>query len=90
MPSSLEEYVQETGRAECDGHQSSAVLYEGKGGRCASLKVKNYVTNSTHCRHRFPFQEFLLYTEDCIRVSDCTCCDVCGNSCTCEVWSAKE
>ena len=40
----------------------------GKGGKHASIKVKNYV--SSHCRHRFLFQ---LYTEDSIKVSGCSC-----------------
>ena len=84
MPSSLEEYVQETGRGGHDGNQSRAILYEGKGGKHASTKVKNYVSNTTHCRRRFLFQEFLLYTEDSIKVSGCSCYDVCRKSCTCE------
>ncbi len=33
LPSTLEEYVQETGRAGCDGELASAVLHEGRQGR---------------------------------------------------------
>ena len=87
MPSSLEEYVQETGRAGRDEEPSHAILYAGKGGRHSSTKVKNYVSNTTHCRRRLLFQEFLLYTEASIHVGGCKCCDVCRKCCTCESCS---
>ena len=32
LPTTKEEYVQETGRAGCDGEDAHAILYEGKSG----------------------------------------------------------
>jgi len=49
LPSTLEEYVQESGRSGRDGQLSTAVLYPGKG-KHASTKVKAYVSNSSTCR----------------------------------------
>ena len=44
-PSTLEEYVQETSRAERDGSQSEAIFSRGKGGKYANIEVKNYRDN---------------------------------------------
>lgn len=68
MPSTLEEYVQETGRSGRDGESSVAVLYQGKGGRNATNKVKDYESNSTAGGCRILFQEFLMYSESDISV----------------------
>ncbi len=87
MPSTLEEYVQETGRSGRDGELSVGVLYQGKGGRNASNKVKDYVSNTTVCRCRLLFQDFLMYSESDINVSGCKCCDVCEKSCSCALCS---
>ena len=78
IPSCLEEYVQETGWSGRNGLPSQAVLYEGKGGKLASKKMKNYVSNETVCRRRLLFQEFLLYREASIKVDGVNCCDICG------------
>ena len=78
MPSSVEEYVQETGRSGRDGQPSQALLFAGKGGRYASKKMKDYVLNSSMCRRRLLFKDFLYYKEDSINVEGSSCCDICG------------
>ena len=80
MPSTLEEYVQETGRCGRDGEASQAILYQGKHTAYTTLKVKNYADNTSLCRRRLLFRDFLLYCEDYIHVIGSKCCDVCGNS----------
>lgn len=87
IPTTLEEYVQETGRCGRDGEASIAILYRGIGGRNATAKVKAYVDNDKTCRRRLLFQEFLLYSESSIEVSGCKCCDVCLLICNCTLCS---
>ena len=82
LPTNFEEYVQETGRAGRDGCDAEAILYEGKGGRHAIKKMKE---NSTVCRRRFLFEDFLKFYEKDIRVCGCKCCDICARSCTCSL-----
>lgn len=50
MPSTLEEYVQETGRCGRDGEASQAILYQGKHVSYATITVKNYADNISLCR----------------------------------------
>ena len=47
LPSTLEEYVQETGKSGRDGYPATAVLYRKKGGRFANKKVKDYADNES-------------------------------------------
>ena len=84
VPSTIEEYVQETGRAGRDGEGAEAVLYEGKVGKNCTKKMKNYVSNTETCRRRFLFSDFLCHLEKDIFVSGCKCCDVCAKLCLCD------
>lgn len=83
LASSLEDYVQETGRAGRDGSASEAILYQGRGLRHASQQIKNYALNRTICRRKFLFRNFLMYSEKDIKVVGCKCCDICFRVCTC-------
>ena len=84
IPTNIEEYVQETGRAGRDGYGAEAIVFEGKGGRHSSRKIQDYVPNSTVCRRRFLFEGFLKYSEKDIKVCGCKCCDIlCARLCTC-------
>lgn len=85
-PSTLEEYVQETGRAGRDGEQAEAILYKGVGERNANPKVKVYLANTTICRRDLLFQEFLMFSREDMKVNcSCVCCDICKCeiACTC-------
>ena len=50
LPTSMEEYVQEAGRAGRDGIEATALLYAGKGGTYSTQQMKDYVSNSSQCR----------------------------------------
>ena len=76
-PSDIEQYVQETGRAGRDGENATATIFEGRVGRHTSREMKNYLDNSTICRRRLLFQEFLSYSEKDITVTGINCCDIC-------------
>ena len=84
LPSTIEEYVQESGQAGRDGKDSVAILYEGKGGKHSNVQIKNYVSNTLKCRRRFLFEGFLSYYEAEIKVTGCKYCDVCKRMCACE------
>ena len=50
VPTTVEEYAQETGRAGRDGKLAVAILYEGVGEKYADAKMKAYLTNHKTCR----------------------------------------
>ena len=81
LPSTKEEYVQETGRAGRDGEDAHAILYAGKRGRQESQDMKSYMLNKTHCRRRLLFGDFLSYSERDIHVKGSKCCDICAKDC---------
>lgn len=83
IPSSLEEYVQETGRAGRDGSQAVATLYAGKSGKNTAKKMLEYTTNISCCRRKYIFENFIKYHEKDTKVTGCRCCDVCSQKCDC-------
>ncbi len=38
----------------------------------------------TKCRCRLLFQDFLLFSESSLTISQCNCCDVCQSVCMCD------
>ena len=76
-PSDFEQYVQEMGRAGRDGKNATATIFEGQVGRHTSREMKNYLDNSTICRRRLLFQQFLSYSDKGITVNGINCCDIC-------------
>ena len=77
LPSNLEEYVQETGRAGHDGELAKAILFQGTGGKHSNEAMKNYEANNCQCRRRLLFKGFLMFCVDDYRVTSHRCCDIC-------------
>jgi bloom syndrome protein len=86
-PSSLEEYVQEAGRAGRDGQLSTAVLFP-RFGKYVESSMKEYGKNSMSCRRRLLFQNFLFCSNNFVNVG-CNCCYVCEKNCTCHICVNK-
>jgi len=83
-PTSLEELVQETGRAGRDGSAAEAILYYGKGAnKHISNAVKHYGENQAECRRTLLFKDFLFSDVSKQDVVACRCCDLCAAVCNC-------
>lgn len=82
LPNTLENLVQETGRAGRDGSQAKAILYFRNTGKKATKGVKEYVVNTSVCRRYLLFKDFIFcnYKE---AVIPCCCCDLCTPMCNC-------
>ena len=78
LPHSLEDLVQETGRAGRNGSQAQAISSAMK----ASKLVQEYAENKSVCRRYLLFKDF-LYSSCKNPVSPCQCCDLCSPMCQC-------
>lgn len=84
-PSTLEELIQESGRAGRDGRQSETILYVRSAGKHATKDMKQYVENSSMCRRLLLYKNFLFNKEKQSRiVKPCKCCDLCRPLCNCD------
>ena len=81
-PSTLEELVQELGRAGRDGSPAEAILYHKVVGKKITDAATAYGTNQTVCRQSLLFKEFLF--SKISEVHACRCCDICEPLCNCE------
>ena len=82
-PSTLEELVQETGRAGRNGAQAEAILYHKVIGKKITDSAKQYGENQTTCRRLLLFKDFLFYDKKTTNVA-CKCCDLCAQLCICK------
>ena len=80
LPSTLEEYVQETGRCGRDGRPSVARAYTGNRARGAEKQILDYELNEVVCRRKLLFKIFFMFSESDVTVEGLDCCDICGRN----------
>ena len=81
--SSIEDYIQETGRAGRDGLPSTAMVWHHIGRRLHMDDcIKKYIENNTMCRRDVLFSDFDGYSHSDMG-KKCSCYDVCATVCNC-------
>ena len=83
-PSSVLEYMQETGRAGRTNFPATALLLYGKPGKHAKQDIIEYATNTMKCRREVLLKNFLFYETYQVTLPKCKC-DICQNSCKCTI-----
>ena len=84
-PSSVLQYMQETGRAGRTNFSATALLLCNKPNKHAMQDIIEYVNNKTKCRREVLLRNFLFYETYGLTLRKCKCCDVCQNSCNCNL-----
>ena len=74
-PSTLEEYIQEMGRAGRNGKPARGELYVKGRKKYITYDMKRYIENFSECRRKLLFQKFLMYSESMDPLG-CACCDI--------------
>ena len=82
LPPTLEDLVQQTGRAGRNGQPAEAILYSRNSSNKVSKPMKDYAENTTLCRRYLLFKDF-LYSNQKEDITACQCCDLCTPMCTC-------
>ena len=86
VPSDVETYIQETGRAGRDGLPATATLYyAGKDmmGTRVNEQMREYCKLKSGCRRKFLLWDVDKDMELDVFVTGCSCCDLCAKSCNC-------
>uniref|UniRef100_A0A1X7SWD6 DNA 3'-5' helicase n=1 Tax=Amphimedon queenslandica TaxID=400682 RepID=A0A1X7SWD6_AMPQE len=74
-PATLEEYAQETGQAGRDTLLSKAFLFSKALGKFVSDDVKKYIENSSICRRKLMYEQFIF--NESLHTQNGICCDIC-------------
>lgn len=82
-PCTLEELVQEMGRAGRNGNQAEDLLYHKVSRKKLTVTAKAYGENRTVCRRELLFKDFLFSNTLTMNIKACKCCDVCAVLCNC-------
>ena len=82
-PCTLEELVQEMGRAGRNGNQAEAILYHKVARKEITPTAKAYGENQTVCRRSLLFKDFLFSNTQRTNIKACKCCDLCAVLCNC-------
>ena len=80
-PNTIEELVQQTGRAGRDGREADAILYCRKG-RFTSKCIDEYGKNEVMCRRLLLLSKF-MFCNNTHPTKACRCCDLCEKLCNC-------
>ena len=82
-PCTLEELVQEMGRAGRNGNQAEDILYHKVFKKKLTVTAKAYGENQTVCRRELLFKDFLFSNTLTMNIKACKCCDLCALLCNC-------
>ena len=90
VPTDIETFIQQVGRAGRDGKSAECVMLVGNGvyKNFCNKEIKAYVSNSTECRHNLLFSNFNSFTHNPL-FNTCRCCDICSSDCSCEKCTSK-
>ena len=84
-PSSVLEYMQETGRASRTNFPATAVLLYHKTGKHAKQDMIKHATNTMKCHREVLLKNFVFHETYQVTLTKCKCCDICQNSCKCTI-----
>lgn len=84
-PSSVLQYMQETGRAGRNNFPATALLLYSKPNKHAEQDIIQYANNTMNCRRQVILKNFLFYEADKVTLPKCRCCDICEKFCKCTI-----